>query len=166
MNDPLASMRDIHLPGDVGLWPLAYGYWVVLFLVLVGLALWFRRYQRYVIHRAARAELDRLAADYQQHQNAHELAKAVNVLMRRTALSLKPREEAASLTGSEWMAYLHSCTMSSDDTFSSDTQKLLTAGIYQSKVSVDATALLEQCRAWIGDLPPHSFGARQEALQS
>jgi hypothetical protein len=32
--DPLAQLRDIQLPEPVGLWPLAWGWWALLLLVV------------------------------------------------------------------------------------------------------------------------------------
>ena len=47
--DPLAELRDIHLPEAVSLWPLAPGWWLLLALIAavlgLSIAVWLRRYR-------------------------------------------------------------------------------------------------------------------------
>lgn len=65
--DPLAELRDIHLPEAVGYWPLAPGWWLLLasVLLLAGLIVWaVRRYRRNAYRRAAVKELNNI---YQQY---------------------------------------------------------------------------------------------------
>ena len=45
-------LKDIHLPPEIGIWPPAPGWWVLLILVLavIGLSIWlWRRYQRHPV---------------------------------------------------------------------------------------------------------------------
>ena len=47
--DPLAQLRDIHLPDTGGFWPPAPGWWLLALLSLTALALavlWWRRHLR------------------------------------------------------------------------------------------------------------------------
>ncbi|MFK8028700.1 MAG: DUF4381 domain-containing protein [Gammaproteobacteria bacterium] len=154
MPTSLDELRDIHLPEEIKWWPLAYGYWLLLALLLVAAALWFRRYRQLAIRRASTVELRKLVAIYKQHNDAHELARGVNVLLRRTALSLKPREQTASLTGDAWMDYVQECVAGSGFEFSEETRQLLTHGVYQQHVDVNASRLLEECRSWVRAVPP------------
>ncbi|WP_315982906.1 DUF4381 domain-containing protein [Aliamphritea spongicola] len=67
--DPLAELRDIHLPEAVGYWPVAPGWWLLLasVLVLAGLIVWtVRRYRHNAYRRAAAKELDKV---YQQYMS-------------------------------------------------------------------------------------------------
>lgn len=154
MPNSLEALRDIHFPGSISWWPLAFGYWVLLALLLVAMVLWFRRYRRYAIRRAAQSELERVASEYSRQENSHDLARKVNVLLRRAVLSLEPRHEVASLTGIDWIALVQSCSTNTGFTFSEGVVKLLTEGVYQAKVDVDADTLLQECRAWARSLPP------------
>ncbi len=156
MPTSLDALRDIHLPEPVSWWPLAFGYWLLLALLLVGAIVWFRRYRRFAIRRAASRELKQLLADYAQHGNALELARSVNVMLRRTLLSLEPRHEVAALTGERWINCVHACVADSGFTFSDGVQKLLTEDIYKPGGRPDADTLAKECREWVRRLPPRA----------
>ncbi len=156
MPGSLDALRDIHLPEAVSWWPLAIGYWLLLALMLVALLWWFKRYRLYTIRRAAQKELDRVVARFGGDNNSHALARQVNVWLRRAVLSLEPRHEVASLTGSEWINHVQSCSMDTGFTFSDDVVELLTKGVYQASTEVDAERLIKECRAWARLLPPRA----------
>lgn len=106
--DPLAQLRDIHLPPPVGWWPPAPGWWLLALLALVTLllgALWLRRrHRRSAYRRAALAELRQLQAI----DDPLRFARAVNALLKRTALAAFPRRQVAPLYGADWLAFLDS----------------------------------------------------------
>ena len=106
MNDPgsLQQLNDIVMPGPVGVWPPAPGWYAVIAVVLA-LVLWagfraLKARRRDAYRREAMAELDRIRA---QGQGAAHL---VPELLKRTALSAWPREEVADLNGPAWHAFL------------------------------------------------------------
>lgn len=99
-------IRDLKLPAEIGWWPLAPGWWVLLALLVIGLSLvtWFA-YRRYVANNARRfahRELDRLAEEFKQHQDLQQLGSGLSALLRRAVLAYAPRSEVAGLTGSDW----------------------------------------------------------------
>ena len=66
--DPLAQLRDLHLPQAVADWPPALGWWLLAGLVLFGLV-WamralYRRYKSKAYRRIAQRELKAIAASY------------------------------------------------------------------------------------------------------
>ena len=110
MPDPLAGLRDWHLPGPVSWWPPAPGWWLVAGLGLAGLALAIilrrRRRRRGAAVRAALAELGVLRGQLGTGLDQRAFAAAVSVLLRRLALTRFPRERVAGLSGSAWLAFL------------------------------------------------------------
>jgi hypothetical protein len=108
--DPLAGLRDWHLPGAISWWPPAPGWWLVAGLVLVTLLFmlvrWRRRRRQAAAARAALNELRTLRVQLGPALDGPAFAAAVSVLLRRLALARFPRERVAGLSGASWLAFL------------------------------------------------------------
>lgn len=89
--DPLAQLRDIHLPDPIGWWPPAPGWWIVailaITLVFTGCYLLYmhRRRNRYRV--AALNELKQQFSDFQQHKQQQQLCHQVLAILRRCLLN-------------------------------------------------------------------------------
>ena len=110
MDPSQIPLRDLHLPADVGWWPLAPGWWVLIGLAGVGL-LWLvvrlsRSWHANRARRLALRQLSHLAERYREAGDVSELARSLSELLRRVVLAYAPRGEVASLTGAEWLAWL------------------------------------------------------------
>ena len=110
MDPEQIPLRDLHLPEAIGWWPLAPGWWLLIGLAAVGLALLLRQYLRRRARGAARRhalqQLQDLTAEYEQHRDAVRFSSALSELLRRTMLAYAPRQEVAGLTGDAWLAWL------------------------------------------------------------
>lgn len=108
--EPLAKLRDIHLPAPISWWPLAPG-WYLLALVglfsVVALILVIRRH--YLGKRAKLASLRLLSQYYEEYQRgatSQETSMKISELLRRVAMVYFPREQIASLQGRAWLDFL------------------------------------------------------------
>ncbi|MEJ2256463.1 MAG: DUF4381 domain-containing protein [Woeseiaceae bacterium] len=110
MDENALPLRDLHLPEPIGWWPLAPGWWVVIALLLAGLAWlawrWYRAWRLNAPRRHALRELKRYEAEYLEHRDPVTLGKQVSELLRRGMLAYAPREEVAGLTGEAWLRWL------------------------------------------------------------
>jgi hypothetical protein len=110
MNPEDIPLRDLHLPADIGWWPLAPGWWLVIALGLLGLALLARQFlagrRLSAGRRYALRELERLAAGYRHDKDAVRFSARLSALLRRTMLAYAPRHDVAGLTGEEWLRWL------------------------------------------------------------
>ena len=110
MDNTELPLRDLHLPDPIGWWPLAPGWWFVLFVVatVVGYLVWraFTRWQDNAARRFALRELARYEAEYVEHRNPVTLARQLSELLRRGMLAYAPRDEVAGLTGEAWLQWL------------------------------------------------------------
>ena len=105
----LANLHDIAVPPPVPWWPPAPGWWILAAALLAAAAVlalrWFARWRADAYRRAALRELAVLEAAAGS-MPATELAAAVSVLLKRTALAAFPRTDSASLSGAAWIDFL------------------------------------------------------------
>lgn len=154
MNPNELPLRDIHLPPEISWWPLAWGWWLVLLLALLGLVAlvwwWLKRpvtNQRVNISAQASAlqELERIEQQYSNDPMG--LVRELSVLLRRMAISLYGRRSVAGLTGVTWLQFLDK--QSGSPVFSQRFQQALTELPYRAQGSVDVSALVQEVRQWL-----------------
>lgn len=137
----LNRLVDIVSIEEVSWWPLAPGWWVLfvfLLVVLVIMVVWsVRRWRGNAYRRAACVELESIG----------ELVSVdeVNALLKRTALSFRPREEIAGLAGNAWIDFLRQ-----SGPLSENGVRMLNLA-YTSSVFTgsEGVELKEAARAWI-----------------
>lgn len=149
--DPLAALKDIHLPQAIGWWPPAIGWWLLLLLVLAVILLVLvsirKRWERLAPYRAALKEFDRIAVEYDREKDTTMLSQQLSILLRRIAISIMPRKEVAGLTGELWLEYLDK--LSGQTILCSDTGRQLLQAPYRAGMTVDGDTLLVTCKQWI-----------------
>lgn len=143
-------LRDIHLPEVIGWWPPAPGWWLTMILIplLLGLGFWcFRRLTRKTAVKLAKKQLTLLLMD--KHQDNADKLKHVSMLIRRTAISVAPRNDCASLTGKAWLEFLDSSL--SGKPFSEGTGRLLADAPYRAYRPSDGEIadLVRLCEEWL-----------------
>ncbi len=103
-------LRDLHLPIDIGWWPLAPGWWVLVGLAIAGIVyllyLGWLRYRRNRPRRVALKQLSGLHWDFEYGADPVTLASELSELTRRAMLAYAPRDKIAGLTGSRWLEWL------------------------------------------------------------
>ena len=106
--DPLAGLRDIHLPEAISFWPLAPGWWIAFALVVaiaIATHLLLAARSR-SLKPAALKELEGIEARYQADASVSGLALRLSILLRRVALTRYGQREVASLAGDDWSDFL------------------------------------------------------------
>ncbi|ARN76172.1 DUF4381 domain-containing protein [Oceanicoccus sagamiensis] len=145
--DPLAQLRDIHLPDAISAWPPAPGWWLLLAIIIALLAfgsIYWRnylqrnRYRKHALH--ALVLLDR--------ENPSDYLQQLNRLLKQTALAGKPHSDIAGLSGQQWLSFLDTTGGSTD--FSQGAAKALEYGPYTPQVSeLNTTELQQIAEQWI-----------------
>jgi hypothetical protein len=141
--DPLAQLRDIHLPPPVGWWPPAPGWWL-LALLLIALLLsailrWRRWRRRTAYRRAALAELRRLETGD---------IVAINALLKRTALAAGCRD-AGALSGAAWLQFLEQ-TRGGDAPLLQPAERDALLSLYAAQpIAIDGARLRLIAERWI-----------------
>ncbi|MEE4659214.1 MAG: DUF4381 domain-containing protein [Halieaceae bacterium] len=154
--DPLAQLRDIHLPEPAGAWPPGPGWWVlgvVLILLLAALAIWlWRRRRANAWRREALAALEQAHREWQEDGDSARFLQSTNAILKRAALRQFPNYEVARLSGDAWDAFL-------DRQWRKQTpeQSFTSLGLARRAYSPnpelnDAAAVMTICRAWLSQL--------------
>lgn len=106
--DPLAELRDIHLPNAVGMWPPAPGWWILAALAIVAITyLIYRLYQRRLQAKfwvTASQELQKQIANAEL--TGQIALHACNDILKRAAIHGYPNQSIAELSGNSWLEWL------------------------------------------------------------
>lgn len=128
----LPQLKDIHLPGNPDIWPLALGWWLLLVLVL-GLAVYLffivRKYLCIKKHKKMLFDQFEQLENKLQDADKNNIAEA-NILLRRLALVYYPSDSIASLTGGDWLQFLDESGNTSN--FSRGAGRILIEAPYRS----------------------------------
>lgn len=133
-SDPssLNRLHDLVVPPPVSWWPPAPGwYWLMGIGLVIGFYLLLREFVRWQHNRYRREALAQWRIQWMKLADANTRVAAtadLAVLLKRAALSAFPRNQVASLTGGEWMAFLDQTGQM--DGFASEAGKLLEQAAY------------------------------------
>lgn len=149
--DPLAALRNIHLPDPVSSFPAAPGWWILAILMLVCVYFsirWLVRYWRN--NRYRRVGIKQLNAIFKQFEfdaDPKQYLASFSALLKRLALTIYPRELVASLTAEEWVAFLDKSAGSK--AFSMGAGQVLMYSTYEREVNFDVQELHQLGLDWI-----------------
>lgn len=149
--DPLAQLRDIHMPEAIGWWPLAPGWWllaVLILLLIAGVIIWrIQRHRRLAYKREALAQWQDIHARYLNDKDANALLAELSVLLKRTCITRYGREQTAGLAGEQWLNFLDQTGKSTE--FTQGAGKVLVTQRFTPRPEVDGPALLNVTLAWL-----------------
>ncbi len=149
MDPSTLPLRDIHLPEPISWWPPAMGWWIVALLILLTIAASIWLIKR-LIRKTAVKSAKKLLLKIQQntHLDDHAKLAQISILIRRTAISIFPRAQVASLTGNAWLEFLDNSMQ--DTQFRLGIGKILGDGPYrQQPAAIDLDALYSLCLHWL-----------------
>ncbi|WP_261817571.1 DUF4381 domain-containing protein [Vibrio gallicus] len=143
-------LKPLHLPLEPSSWPLAWGYWSLLAVIVIALLLGFALQRK--LRRRRRAKK---AALHILKQNVNQITVSqAQELLRQAALSYFPRKDIAQLTGANWLTFLDS-QLATPRFLANQSQwqsALYCRGVNNHDIN---TSLIEDCQHWLEHaLPP------------
>ncbi len=147
--DPLAQLKDIHLPEPLALWIPAIGWWLLALVILITSYWALQKTLQILINRRYRKIALQELASLHQLKNTTDLLGTLNHLLKRTAITAFGRQACASLTNEQWLTFLDMTMPLKSDSFTEGSGKILAEGQYQSHCDYDADALLALSISWI-----------------
>ena len=172
----LAQLADIHLPGPVGFWPPAIGWWLLTAALLIGTFFALRRYLRnsrqVKICQHALAELERCystfvgAAEVDRSTSKLRYVNEFNSVIRRVALVHFPSSTIASLDGQAWVDFIREKGESS--LLNEELAAAISYGRFRTQVEVDVDKMNLFGQQWISSLylPKKALTSKQQGLSS
>ena len=138
----LSKLRDIHLPIEPDFWPLATGWYVLLFLffilVMLCLILW-HNHKNQPLPYALR-ELEKVRHTKENH------LKLLSQLLKRVAMAKYGRKEIAPLAEESWQDFLLSAA---PDVFTQKQAHLLAFAMYVPQNLPSDDILYLKAQKWI-----------------
>jgi phosphoribosylformylglycinamidine (FGAM) synthase-like enzyme len=158
-SDALSELADIRAPGDVSWWPLAPGWWV-LAAIVVALAIYgaLRLQKRMTLQRrlggaiseVSKARLSLTAAGADNMNQRLIYVNDINAVLRRVAMLHFNHNSVASLSGQNWVNFLHE--HDKGGLLTPALAQVLSQGRFAARCDVDADALDQMARDWIKNL--------------
>ncbi|WP_159931255.1 DUF4381 domain-containing protein [Oceanicoccus sp. KOV_DT_Chl] len=148
--DPLAQLRDIHLPEAISAWPPAPGWWILalLLLILVSLASYFI-FKRIQANRYRRLAKKQLLALQQYSLQPQQYLQQLNALLKQTAMTAHSvtATDIAQLSGKPWLEFLDQSA--NTDQFQHGAGKVLADGPYAPTTDANPEQLQQLALRWI-----------------
>ncbi|MFT5447968.1 MAG: hypothetical protein ACI9DC_003147 [Gammaproteobacteria bacterium] len=140
----LENLRPLHLPPEIGWWPPAPGWWLLVLLCVV-LGVWAVKIWR---RGAAQREALRIIRVIESGELAgSSLAQQINVLLRRYAMACYPQLNAQALVGDAWLEFLNRHGAGRD--FGGAAAQALTQAPFAPNARVDRGELINLARHWV-----------------
>ena len=145
-SDPLSTLRDLHLPPQIGNWPLAMGWYFLMalsLLLLLGalIHLWHKRHVR-ALRRQALAELH-----LTRQQDPIQLGCEINQLLKRILIARNLNACQVNLYGKAWCDVLDKAAPKLR--YGHHFGMTLQACVYQAKPVPQPKVMLKATQQWI-----------------
>jgi hypothetical protein len=148
--EPLAQLKDIHLPTPISWWPLASGWYVLISLIVLAIVYFFHwSYQRKMNAKPKKQALELLTTYKEQYEKdglAQIASARVSELLRRVALVYYPRAQVASLHGDSWIEFLNQTSKGIDF---KPVQSMLLESPFKKGETINLKPLLTRAEQWI-----------------
>lgn len=154
--NPLQDLKDIRIPAVIENWPPAYGWWLLLSLIILGiclLCLWFVKFRKVRI-----AKRQAIVALQQIDVSSLDNVSQLNQLLKRVAMSYFPNHNVQEMYGEKWTAFLASTLPSSKSKNFSESFELMQNELYQAHTieSILYARYSKSVESWIKSaLPPN-----------
>lgn len=145
----ISQLKDIHLPNVISDWPISFGWWALLTLIIISIGAGIYFWRHYKIKNAnKKAALSLLALKYSQFkstQDSQAFLQQSNEILKRYCLKQYPA--AISLSGLAWTDFL--IRHSEKTFFNEGLASAISQGLYQAKCQYDVDELYAACASWI-----------------
>lgn len=151
----LQQLRDVHLPEQVGWWPLATAWWVlaafIMTTIIAGIIYLRRHRKKNQYRKAAQIDLQCYFEKWQTNGDSASYLQGANLTLKRcfrhfSIDQLPTGSSSLTLTGPAWITHLN---LYARQNFSVKTEVALGTDCYQEKPSVAVEQVNTEVSRWI-----------------
>ena len=155
-NNVLSQLKDIQTPEPITWWPLAWGWWLVIVLVVVSIYVVIRLVLKRIENNKAKKQALKMLEQIHNEPHPHKTVIAINDILKRVMLVYTSRESIASMNSKQWFDSLN--TLSEAHKIPTHFSQLA----YQPKCSAkDADEYLNAAQNWVKNTLPLSKKQKQ-----
>ena len=154
--NPLQNLKDIHTPASIETWPPAYGWWLMVMVVIVSICLvtiWLIK-----VRKVRLAKRQALKALKQINGSNMDCISQLNQLLKRVAMTYFPDQNVQEMHGIKWTEFLVQTLPNNKAKAFSGSFELMQHTLYQPHVSENAAFPIycQSVETWIKHaLPPN-----------
>ena len=144
------QLRDVHLPEQAGWWPLAIGWWILIALIVVAIAVSIvylvqhKKRNRY--RTQALQQLQKCYSKWQSKQDTVSYLQSVNAVLKRSVLHIGDTNGLIKLTGNDWIKALNRLVKKP---LSEQTKSALSVECYQAESTADVELVQREISQWL-----------------
>ena len=153
--NPLQNLKDIQTPAVIENWPPAYGWWLLMIVIMVLLFVVTKSLIK--AHQARLAKRQALMALKHIDTSHDDCAAQLNQLLKRVAISYFPTHNLQQKHGEKWTEFLVNTLPKSKINQVANSFQLMQQSLYQpsAKNHSDSTLFVSAAQSWIKHaLPP------------
>jgi hypothetical protein len=151
MSNLMLPIKDIHMPSPVGLWPLAPGwYFVIFFMIVFGIFLVMKSLKlcrRKKYKKSILAQVDALERRVLKGMEARSAIADLSILLKRLALSHFADQNPGALSGQHWLDFLN--RTGKCDLFTKDVGEIIFKSMYQKDVKLSTDDFFHAAKVWV-----------------
>ena len=157
-SDPLSQLKDIHLPGAPGLWPIAPGWWILLILLItvitvtIYLTIRYLRKNRY--RKMATLQAENIINQFHLNQQVSDktssdklyIEQAIS-LLKQVSLHRYPNDQIATLSANQCLHQLNQYCKK--PVFPGEICRQLEHSLYTPQPTLDIPFFHQMMKEWI-----------------
>ena len=154
--NPLQDLKDIHTPAVIENWPPAYGWWLLVVLVVIGMCLltiWLVK-----VRNVRLSKRQALKALQQIKGSDLDNTSQLNQLLKRVAMTYFPNQNVQEMHGAQWTAFLVKTLPNKKAKNFSESFESMQQSLYQAHTSANTefASYSKSVETWIKHaLPPN-----------
>ena len=149
--DPLADLKDIHIPPSVDYWHLAMGWYLIVSLCFVGflVIIWnlYNRWDSVNPTQDVLKRLEHLRKAYEYEEDPVAIAIELSQLLRRVAMMAFPHQGIENLRNEIWLDFLE--RTGNIQSFTQGVGRALISAPYHSQTKNSVEALFNLATTWV-----------------